>query len=411
MSEQFDVFLCHNSQDKPEVKKIANRLKQKGLRPWLDVWELPPGRSWQELLEEQIEDVKSAAVFVGSSGFGPWQQREIRAFLSEFVDRGCPVIPVLLEDAPKKPKLPIFLKALTWVDFRDGESNPMGKLIWGITGIKPSGFDVSISSSMNRVEKVTNLFQNFTEDLGNDINLDMIAIPGGIFMMGTEDEEIERLLKEPNKKWFNNEKPQHQVTVQPFFMGKYPITQAQWKAIASLPKIERDLKPYPSHFKGDERPVEEVSWDDAVEFCQRISKQTGKEYRLPSEAEWEYACRAGTTTPYHFGENITDKLANYGKKMGQTTSVGKFRPNAFGLYDMHGNVWEWCQDDWHDNYEGAPTDGGAWSLSSGNIKVVRGGSWVNPPFLCRSAYRYDFSHDFRLDNFGFRVIRIVSSTT
>ncbi len=132
----FDVFLCYNSQDKPEVREIALKLKEQGLTPWLDEWELRPGFSWQELLEEQIEQIKSAAVFVGSSGLGPWQQREMRAFLDEFVNRSCPVIPVLLKDAPQKPQLPIFLKAVTWVDFRHSESNPMGRLMWGITGIK-----------------------------------------------------------------------------------------------------------------------------------------------------------------------------------------------------------------------------------------------------------------------------------
>ena len=134
-AHKFDVFLCHNSQDKSEVIEIARQLKQRGLNPWLDVWELPPGRSWQELLEEQIEQIQSAAVFVGSSGLGPWQQREMRAFLSEFVNRGCPVIPVLLESAPKKPVLPIFLRAMTWVDFKSTYyPDPMEQLIWGITG-------------------------------------------------------------------------------------------------------------------------------------------------------------------------------------------------------------------------------------------------------------------------------------
>ena len=144
---EFDVFLCHNSQDKPKVVKIAQQLQQQGLKPWLDIWELPPGQSWQELLEEQIEDVRSAAVFVGSSGLGPWQKREMRAFLNEFVNRGCPVIPVLLENAPQKPKLPIFLQALTWVDFRDSDSNPIERLIWGITQNKAKkGKDLSFET-------------------------------------------------------------------------------------------------------------------------------------------------------------------------------------------------------------------------------------------------------------------------
>ncbi|QLE47220.1 TIR domain-containing protein [Nostoc sp. C057] len=134
--DQFDVFLCHNSKDKPEVIEIANELTRQGIKPWLDKWELRPGLAWQSLLEEQIENIKSAAVFVGSSGLGPWQSQEMRAFLNEFVERGCPVIPVLLGNTPQQPKLPIFLRGNTWVDFRT-DTEAMENLIWGITGRKP----------------------------------------------------------------------------------------------------------------------------------------------------------------------------------------------------------------------------------------------------------------------------------
>ncbi len=438
-SPLFDVFLCHNSQDKPEVREIARQLQKQGLKPWLDEWELRPGLSWQELLEEQIKQIKSAAVFVGSSGFGPWQKREMRAFLSEFVDRGCPVIPVLLENAPQKPELPIFLKAMTWVDFRHSESNPMERLNWGITGVKPDRFNTSqrkkspsnqiyefdvktVDATGQEVKREKGQARYFTENLGNNITLDMVAIPGGKFMMGTEDSEIERLCKKYDSEWYRKEKPQHEVTVQPFFMGKFQITQAQWKAIAFLPKIERDLEPNSSRFKGDNYPVETVSWEDAVEFCQRLSKQKGKEYRLPTEAEWEYACRAETITPFHFGETITTDLANYngnntyasgpeGEYRQQTTTVGSFPPNAFGLYDLHGNVWEWCEDNWHKNYEGAPTDGSAWLSGQSNRKVVRGGSWNNFPDFCRSAFRVGVTRDDRDNVFGFRVVCVAPRTT
>ena len=165
------------------------------------------------------------------------------------------------------------------------------------------GFDViTVNNQGQEIQKQRRYAKYITKQLGNGIELDMVYIPGGKFLMGTEDQEIERLVKKDNVKYFRAEKPQHEVTVQPFFMGKYPITQAQYQTIMSK---------NPSKFKGDERPVESVSWDEAVDFCQRLSKQTGTEYRLPSEAEWEYACRAGTTTAFHFGETITDKLANY----------------------------------------------------------------------------------------------------
>ncbi|MDJ0615286.1 MAG: SUMF1/EgtB/PvdO family nonheme iron enzyme [Calothrix sp. MO_192.B10] len=253
-------------------------------------------------------------------------------------------------------------------------------------------------------------------DLGNGVILEMVEIPGGTFLMGSPPKEEESS---------DRERPQHQVTVAPFLMGKYPITQAQWQAVAALPQVERELKSNPSHFQGANRPVEQVNWYDAVEFCARVSQHTGREFRLPSEAEWEYACRAGTTTPFQFGETISTDLANYngsyiygsgerGVSRGETTPVGMFQvANAFGLYDMHGNVWEWCLDDWHDNYEGAPTDGSAWFDNNNNLSqkkdyaVLRGGSWLTFPVLCRSAYR-DFTYwagrDYINYSGGFRVV-------
>ncbi len=253
-------------------------------------------------------------------------------------------------------------------------------------------FDViTVNSQGKEIKREQKEAQYFSEDLGNSVTLDLVAIPGGTFMMGS-----------PEGEGYDDEKPQHRVTVPPFFMGKYPITQAQYKQV---------MGKNPSHFQGDQRPVETVSWDDAVEFCQRLSKQTGKEYRLPTEAEWEYACRAGTTTPFHFGENITDKLANYGNNVGETTSVGQFPSNVFGLYDMHGNVSEWCEDNWHNNYQGASNDGTARVSEKSSTKVNRGGSWLYGPGDCRSATRSINARDNRSYAFGFRVVCVVPRTT
>jgi len=169
-----------------------------------------------------------------------------------------------------------------------------------------------------------------------------------------------------------------------------------------------------SAFKGGNLPVEQVNWDDAVTFCQKLSQKTGKNYKLPSEAQWEYACRAGTTTPFYFGESITPDLVNYngnyayaaapqGQDIGQTTDVGTFPPNAFGLYDMHGNVWEWCEDDWQENYINAPIDGSALINPNSQWKLLRGGSYYDGSvYYCRSASRYIYcSYDI---NIGFRVV-------
>ncbi len=282
--------------------------------------------------------------------------------------------------------------------------------------------------------------QYFTEELGSRVGLDMVLIPGGSFWMGTEDEEIERLCKTYDEQWFRREGSRHKVTVPTFFMGRYPITQAQWRIVAGWEQVERKLESDPSEFKDDyeridrwTRPVENISWSDVKEFCDRLSKKTGREYRLPTEAEWEYACRAGKDTPFHFGETISTELANYrgtdleyegkvypgnygrglkGIYREQTTPVGYFKvANNFGLYDMHGNVWEWCEDDWHDNYESAPTDGSARVSEDSNFKVVRGGSWDFNPVSCRSAFRDDFSRGVRDFDVGFRVVCVAPRTT
>ncbi len=245
----------------------------------------------------------------------------------------------------------------------------------------------------------------FSENLGNGVVLEIVPIPGGKFLMGSPENEPER---------YDFESPQHTVTIQPFFMGKFPVTQSQWAIVAALKKVNIDLDPDPSRFKGANRPVERVSWDDAIEFCARLSNKTGKTYRLPSEAEWEYACRAGTTTPFYCGETITTDLANYdgnytynsgtkGEYRKQTTDVGKFPPNPFGLFDMHGNIWEWCQDGWHENYNGAPADGSPW-MSENDNRLLRGGSWLNDPWDCRSADRDGLARDDRGSSVGFRVV-------
>ncbi|MBT9310824.1 formylglycine-generating enzyme family protein [Leptothoe kymatousa] len=250
--------------------------------------------------------------------------------------------------------------------------------------------------------------ERYRERLGTDTFIMMVAVPAGSFVMGSPADEPER---------FDNEGPQHDVQVNGFFMGQYPVTQAQWRFVAGLPQIEHPLEADPSRFKGDNRPVEQVSWYEAVEFCQRLSAYTGHEYGLPTEAEWEYACRANTTTPFSFGEMITTDVANYngtyvyndgrkGQYREQTTPVTQVRvANGFGLCDMHGNVWEWCQDHWHGNYNRAPTDGSAWLTENEDVNhVVRGGSWPYDPRNCRSASRGDLTPDARLDTVGFRVV-------
>ena len=239
--------------------------------------------------------------------------------------------------------------------------------------------------------------------------------------MGSPPEELGR---------YDDEGPQHEVALQAFLMGRYPVTQAQWRVIASRAVFKQtiDLDPDPAHFKGDDRPVESVSWHEAVEFCARLSVHTGRTYRLPTEAEWEYACRAQTKTPFHFSQTITTDLANYcgedddgepekypghygdgpkGMYRKATTNVNHFHPlaNSWGLCDLHGNVWEWCLDHWHDDYNQAPTNGSAWLTDDPEAnRVLRGGAWGDLPGYCRSACRNFNTPDYRSYNIGFRVV-------
>jgi formylglycine-generating enzyme required for sulfatase activity len=250
--------------------------------------------------------------------------------------------------------------------------------------------------------------EGYREDLGEGVALTMLKIPAGSFRMGSPEDEPERLEREG---------PQHEVTLGAFFMAQTPITQAQWRTVAGWQKVGRDLERDPSQFKGANRPVEQVSWFNALEFCRRLNERTGQLYGLPSEAQWEYACRAGSTTPFHFGATLTPELANYngnhvcgngpkGTYREQTTEVASFPANGWGLHDMHGNVYEWCQDHWHDSYNFAPGDGQPWLIPAAadyTPRLLRGGSWLNNPRNCRSAYR-DYGHPgYRYRAIGFRV--------
>jgi len=237
-----------------------------------------------------------------------------------------------------------------------------------------------------------------TVDLGGGVKLELVLIPAGEFLMGSPGTEDER---------DGDEGPQHRVRItNPFYIGKHEITQEQW---------ERVMGSNPSHFKGAENPVEQVSWSDCQEFAKKLSaKFDGLTFALPTEAEWEYACRAGTGTPFHTGETIATDQANYGGNYTygggrkgvwrkKTAPVGSFRPNAFGLFDVHGNVWEWCQDWYADNYPaGAQTD--PTGPARGEYRVLRGGSWFSRPRFCRSATRRGVGPSNRRDSRGCRLV-------
>lgn len=273
----------------------------------------------------------------------------------------------------------------------------------GLT-LQPFDFE---AITLNRAGAVTRRerlsAQQLTQELGPDIVLEMVAIPAGAFLMGS-----------PEGHGYDDERLQHRVAVAAFLLCRYLVTQAQWAAVMGEEPLCR--------FRGPRLPVDSVSWDSAQEFCRRLAEKTGRPYRLPGEAEWEYACRAGTTTPFACGPTITTELANYNGQftyapgalaspldpMGLyrhvSTEVGSFPPNAFGLCDMHGNLWEWCLDPWHEDYRGAPADGRAWEAGGHkSLRVLRGGSWHDTPNVCRSAVRLKLPYGDGDDFCGFRV--------
>jgi formylglycine-generating enzyme required for sulfatase activity len=271
-------------------------------------------------------------------------------------------------------------------------------------------FDVTTINRSGQIKQRQKLQAQFLRESLNGskqaADLEMVAIAPGQFWMGAATSETQAT---------RAELPRHQVKLSPFLISKYPITQAQWAAVAALPRVRRDLNPEPSYFQGRNLPVESVSWLDAVEFCDRLSQHTGRRYQLPSEAQWEYACRAGTNTPFHVGETISSHFADYvgtytykaersGDYRQSTVPVGRFSANAFGLHDMHGNVWEWCADSWHANYRGAPSRGEAWTGNQRSpLRTIRGGGWLDAPDKIRSASRSGYLETALNRTIGFRV--------
>ncbi|MDA0362426.1 MAG: formylglycine-generating enzyme family protein [Proteobacteria bacterium] len=257
-----------------------------------------------------------------------------------------------------------------------------------IVKLKTFKFSFQKLSNQGKVEKKKDgTAYSFIESIRGSTDLEMVFIPSGDFTMGyiNSDQNLLSLNRE--------------ISIIPFFLGKHQVTQSQWRAVASLPKVSCNLDLDPSYLKGDNRPVEKISWHEAIEFCQRLSLYSSRQYRLPSEAEWEYACRAGTKTMFSCGEVLNQSVANYSDEKNyinsgkggfadKTTNVMSFPPNAFGLYDMHGNVREWCFDHWHDNYQGAPLDNSAWVTGGrDSLKVLRGGSYISKMQDCCSMSR------------------------
>ena len=415
-----DFFISYTQNDKQWAEWIAWILEEAEYSVVLQAWDFRAGQNFVEEMKNALNDAeKTIAVLSSDYLKSDFTNAEYNGAWAKATKLGeCRLIPVRVgecdqadlfntiiyvdlvgvteEDAAKqkllrnlkndrmkpatKPKFPR--------DERTGEAPtfPQRKPFPGREQQQLRVSDADVVLSEEPIAAPQNII---VEDLGNGVILDMIEIPGGEFTMGSNLQP--------------EEQPQHRVTIPSFFMGKFPVTQAQWQAIAKMEKVEKPLQQN-QKYEGSNLPMGGISWVDAEEFCGRLSRETGRQYRLPSEAEWEYACRARTTTPFHFGEKITDKLAHFGGHQ-KTKEVGSFSANKFGLYDMHGNVSEWCKDLWHDDYKGAPTDGSAW-IKDGNQSnlVVRGGSRCDISDRCRSAYRFYSSRWSTETSRGFRVV-------
>ncbi|MEL7071702.1 MAG: SUMF1/EgtB/PvdO family nonheme iron enzyme [Cyanobacteria bacterium J06581_3] len=438
------IFVSYRRSDAAEARQVYDRLVSYFGEDaiFLDAIVIAPGENFADRIDKALEQCEILLVLIGrrwlESPARSTQRRLdnssdwIRLEIESFLNRDVHVIPVLLDGAsvPIRQDLPKSLRGLLRLQFtrvRKGSDFliDMAQLIEAIQRCS-NKLDSTISSKISDTSSFMLISRQETNQYYEEviaegvIPLRMMRIPSGTFLMGSPDNEFARRASEG---------PQHGVSISQFFMSKYPVTQTQWQAVAAMSKVNHDLKSNPSHFKGALLPVESISWYEAVEFCDRLTLHTNRQYRLPTEAEWEYACRADTTTPFYFGETITTDLANYrgtddkrygwsgsygdgpkGEYRKQTTPVSQFdSPNAYGLCDMHGNIREWCQDHWHRNYKGAPSDGSAWLIDNEGVRrVLRGGSWANYPMNCRSAYRHSNSPVIRYLNFGFRVSCVAS---
>jgi formylglycine-generating enzyme required for sulfatase activity len=387
------IFLCHSSGDKPEVRKLYQRLSSDGFEPWLDEEDLLPGQKWKVEIPKAVKTSDVVIVCLSHKAINKsgYVQKEIKFALDkadEQPEGTISLIPLKLEECD----VPERLQRWQWVNLFEekGYERLMSSLRLRAETIT-SGSDPE-SNLTQRHEEVTHVKEK--ETFIKTIDMEFVLIQPGEFDMGSPANELGR---------YDFEGPVHHVTIsKAFYLSKYEVTQNQWFEV---------MEDNPSYFKGDKLPVENVSWYDVQEFIKKLNKKENTyKYRLPSEAEWEYAARAGTTTQYSFG-NDDSKLGNYAwyKENSdlKTHPVGKKGANPWGLYDMHGNVWEWVQDELHDTYDSAPVDGSAWEDGFSANRVNRGGSWFGYAGRCGSASRARSNPGDRHHNLSFRLLKEV----
>lgn len=408
-----DVFVSYKHEDRDRVEPVVAAIKKAGFSVWWDERITPKGE-WDDTIALELEQAKSVLVIWSHASVGSkWVRTE-----AHFANEHGKLVPVLLDDC----RLPIsfmlnqtadistwngdaehaqWRKLLSWIEelvCASPEEKAAGGADatpqeWRHTfGITDHGEVIFDGATISRRTAGGTFFRD-----GEDGPL-MCVLPAGSFTMGSFDND-------PDKR--DSELPRHVVEFAfPFAIGVYPVTFDEWDSLVQKGVVDR--QPQDSGWGRGRRPVIDVSWDDAQSLVAALSETTGEHYRLPSEAEWEYACRAGTSGPFAFDEGIGPDTANFGGcEPESTTEVGRFPSNRFGLYDLHGNVREWVQDLWHNDYAGAPNDGLAWSSGHGAMYVMRGGSWLDAAWFLRSAARGRGGASDRTNFVGFRVARDV----
>ena len=409
MSKRDRIFLGHASEDKPRVRELYHQLKGEGFSPWLDAEDLIPGQNWRVEIPKAI---KSAAIFLAclskhSIGKRSYVQREFRHALSVYADLppdSIYLIPVRLDECEvpdlQLPELELNLRDLQWVDLF--EASGFDRLLAAIrlnvapeTDRKGSA-DVTSKPPRQDIQVFKSADASWCPE--------MVVVPAGTFLMGSPEDEAGRA---------EDEGPQHEVFIsKPFALGRYAVTFKEFDHFCDATGRER---PDDLGCGRGRHPVINVSYHDAAAYCTWLSEATGTRYHLPTEAMWEYACRAGTVTSFSFGANITTDQVNYnghypysggvkGQYRKQTLPVGSLPANVWGLHEMHGNVWEWCAD-W---YAGYPTDAvtDPEGAANGNRRAVRGGAWDCSARRVRSAFRSQVGPNSRVIHIGFRCAGI-----
>jgi formylglycine-generating enzyme required for sulfatase activity len=430
------IFLAHGSEDKPRVRNLYRDLKARGFDPWLDEEDLEPGQIWPVEIPKAIHQAGVFLACLSSQSVGRvgFVQNEFRIALSAVGSRPSGttfLIPVRLDECNvpdlQIPDLGLSLRDIHWVNlWQEGGFDRLVRalekaLVKFNEAQRLSAEKVSLPLGIapDQAPAVTVL-----RDVSEPWCPELVVIPPGKFMMGsTEPERRWAMEQGALREEVDWERPQHQVAIpKALAVGKHPVTRGQFAAFVEATAHDMSGSCWvfadrgwekssstdwcsPGFEQTDDHPVVCLNWEDARSYVAWLNRQTDQPYRLLSEAEWEYAARAGTTTRYSWGNEITSENANYGRNVGKTTEVGSYPPNPWGLCDMHGNVWEWVEDCWNESYQGAPNDGSAWTSGDCRRRVLRGSTWSNGPQDLRSALRYKNGSDGRSYLAGFRVAR------